>query len=139
MKFWDASAIVPLLIHEASSDEIRALFESDSEMAVWWSTAVECASGIARLRREGVITAAEETTTLELLDMLQATWMEILPGDDIRARGRRLLRVHPLRAADAMQLAAALEWKSRVSASDLITLDERLAHAARLEGFTVPL
>ena len=50
----------------------------------------------------------------------------------------RFLRVHPLRAADSLQLAAAFIAAERRPASlDVITLDDRLAAAARKEGFTV--
>ncbi len=50
----------------------------------------------------------------------------------------RFLRVHPLRAADALQLAAAFTASERRPASlEIVTLDERLADAARKEGFTL--
>jgi hypothetical protein len=50
----------------------------------------------------------------------------------------RLLRVHALRAADALQLAAALVWADGVpSGSVLHTHDRRLATAAEREGFEV--
>jgi predicted nucleic acid-binding protein len=51
----------------------------------------------------------------------------------------RLLRIHSLRAADAIQLAAALEWSGSLpdSSATLVTLDRRLAEAADLEGFTI--
>jgi hypothetical protein len=46
--------------------------------------------------------------------------------------------VHPLRAADALQLAAAYAAAEQRPASlDMVTLDERLAIAARNEGFVV--
>ncbi len=50
----------------------------------------------------------------------------------------RFLRVHPLRAADALQLAAAfIAAERRPSSLELITLDDRLAAAARKEGFVL--
>ncbi|MFY9343542.1 MAG: hypothetical protein WAT39_13685 [Planctomycetota bacterium] len=53
-------------------------------------------------------------------------------------RARRLLANHPLRAADACQLAAALiACRERPDALGFVTLDSRLAEAARREGFTV--
>ena len=51
---------------------------------------------------------------------------------------RRVLRVHPLRAADALQLAAALEWSGGAASGMFITYDERLRDAASREGFTTP-
>jgi len=50
----------------------------------------------------------------------------------------RLLRLHPLRAADAQQLAAALvlsDFEPRTL--PFVTLDGQLAAAARREGFEV--
>jgi uncharacterized protein len=48
------------------------------------------------------------------------------------------LRVHPLRAADALQLAAAfVAAERRPSSLEVITLDEWLANAARKEGFAL--
>jgi predicted nucleic acid-binding protein len=48
-----------------------------------------------------------------------------------------LLPVHALRAGDALHLAAALMWAASAGGAELVTLDERLALAARLEGFAV--
>lgn len=59
--------------------------------------------------------------------------------EGVKTLARRLLRVHPLRSADALQLAAALVWAGgRPQGRTLLTLDERLALAARREGFDVP-
>jgi uncharacterized protein len=139
MRFWDSSAIIPLLIDETTSHDVRQLHDADPEMAVWWGTQVECASGFCRLRREGVIDVAEESEMLRSLDDLSHTWNEILPADAIRSNALRLLRVHPLRAGDALQLAAALECRRGSGAEDFVSFDERLADAARLEGFRLPL
>lgn len=49
----------------------------------------------------------------------------------------RLLRVHALRAGDALQLAAALVWTGGSREGALVTLDERMGLAARLEGLEV--
>ena len=98
---------------------------------------MECASAIARVRREDLISVEEETRTLDLLGMLREAWLEILPSAELREESMRLLRVHPLRAADALQLAAALVWAGSPRAGSLVTLDERLALAARLEGLRV--
>jgi hypothetical protein len=53
-------------------------------------------------------------------------------------RARRLLAAHPLRAADALQLAAALvACDERSDMLAFVTLDDRLAKAARRGGFVV--
>jgi predicted nucleic acid-binding protein len=71
------------------------------------------------------------------LATLRAGWLEILPSHEVRGEAMRLLRVHPLRAADALQLAAALLWKGAAGEGRFVTFDERLGLAARLEGMRV--
>ena len=63
---------------------------------------------------------------------------EVLPADSVRASAQRLLRVHPLRAADSLQLAAALlACEQDPPSLELVCLDDRLAEAAGREGFPV--
>lgn len=136
MRFWDASAIVPLLLDEPESPALRQLLRGDAGLVVWWGTPVECASAIARVARDGTLTSREETTVLDLLRTLERSWHEILPTTPVRQTAQRLLRVHPLRAADALQLAAALAWAAGDTRGlGLVTRDDRLADAARREGF----
>jgi predicted nucleic acid-binding protein len=138
MRFWDASAIVPLLSDEAASERVTREYERDPEMLVWWSTAVECASAITRRDREGRLGSTEVSEALGRLDALELAWREVQPIDRLRSQAVRLLRVHPLRAGDALQLAAAL-----LAAEDtprtlpFLTLDDQLAQAAEREGFAV--
>ena len=72
-----------------------------------------------------------------LLDLLRSAWFEILPSEEVRMQSRRLLRVHQLRAADALRLGAALVWSGAWAEGEFVSFDERLREAARLEGFTI--
>lgn len=137
MRFWDSSAIVPLCLGQPSSARAHELLREDPDAVVWWSTPVECASAFARLRRQERLTHAEEESALRLLRTLQRSWYEVTPGDRVRAQALRLLRLHSLRAADSLQLAAAVEWAGSPASGELVTFDERLGFAARLEGFDV--
>jgi uncharacterized protein len=138
VRFWDSSAIVPLTVTEASTDAMRAIAEEDPVMSVWWATEVECVCALARLEREGELSDTATTVALERLDVLAESWNEVQPVVAVRGAARRLLRVHTLRAADALQLAAAVVAAEGQPASlEIVTLDERLAAAARREGFTV--
>jgi predicted nucleic acid-binding protein len=107
-------------------------------MVVWWGSAIECASAIARLHRENLLTAAEERAARTLLTELGASWFEIQPGSSLRDQAMRVLRLHPLRAADALQLAAALEWSGPAAGGVFVTFDDRLRTAAEREGFVTP-
>jgi len=138
MKFWDSSAIVPLLLAEAATPLVQAVAEQDPGMLVWWATEVECASALARLEREGGIYVTVAADAFERMTQLAGGWYEVEPGDGVREAAVRLLRVHQLRAADALQLAAAVvASEHRPSTLELVTLDEHLAAAARKEGFVV--
>jgi predicted nucleic acid-binding protein len=138
VKFWDASAIVPLLVAEESTRRLQALAAKDSAMLVWWGTTVECISALARLERDDALNARAMTLTLQRLRQLAGSWHEVDPSDEIRETAARFLRVHPLRAGDALQLAAAFAAAERRPASlEIVTLDDRLANAARKEGFAV--
>lgn len=110
----------------------------DREMVVWWGTRLECVSALARREREGALSLAAVTAALERLRALADAWQEILPAEPIRATAERLVRVHPLRAADSLQLAAAIIAAEREPATlEFVSLDDRLGEAASREGFRV--
>jgi len=138
MRFWDASAIVPLLVTEPTTRKLQALAAKDPAMLVWWASEVECASAIVRLEREGALDGSAVTQAFDRLKRLASGWHEVDPSDSIREAAVRLLRVHPLRGADALQLAAAfIAAERRPTSLEVITLDDRLAAAARKEGFAL--
>jgi uncharacterized protein len=138
MKFWDASAIVPLLIRETATDAMVALASKDSAMLVWWATEVECASAIARLERDAALDERDAGEAFDRLTRFARSWHEVDASDAARETAVRFLRVHALRAADALQLAAAfIAAERRPSSLEIVTLDDRLATAARKEGFVV--
>jgi predicted nucleic acid-binding protein len=138
MRFWDSSAIVPLLIEEDSTSTTTAEYARDPEMFVWWVTEVECVSALARLDREARLDGQEVTAGFDRLDGLAQAWQEIQPVARVRQTANRLLRVHTLRAADAFQLAAAITAaEDQPSSLRIVTLDVRLARAAEREGFKV--
>lgn len=138
MKFWDASAIVPLLVKEATTSLLQTLAKRDSDMLAWWGSQVECASAVALLERDALLDRKGAALAFDRLKQLVDGWHEIEPNEIVRENALRFLRVHPLRAADALQLAAAfLAAERRPSSLEVVTLDERLADAARKEGFDV--
>ncbi|MEX2480977.1 MAG: type II toxin-antitoxin system VapC family toxin [Gammaproteobacteria bacterium] len=138
MKFWDTSAIVPLLADEPGRLSLLASVEADPVMFVWWGTPVECMSAVARREREGTMSIVAATSAAERLRKLSHAWHEVLPGEQLRGLAQRLLRVHPLRAADSLQLAAAILAAEHDPARLVfVCLDTRLAQAASREGFDV--
>ena len=137
MMYWDSSAVVPLFVEQPATRLVRALIAEDPDVAYWWATPTECWSAFARLRREEVIDVRAESRLLARLEEARAAWLEVQPHDVLRRRAGQLLRVHALRAADAFQLAAALALVDGPESVTLVTFDERLALAARLEGLEV--
>lgn len=138
MRFWDASAIVPLIVGEATTRPLQDLATADPVMLVWWGTEVECASAVARLEREGAIEPTAAAEAFNRLRRLADGWHEVDPSEALRETAVRFVRVHPLRTGDALQLAAAFAAaERRPSSLEVVTLDERLAGAARREGFAV--
>lgn len=137
MRFWDASALIPLLVPEAASAELRTLGGSESAIVVWWGSRVECVSAIRRLERERT-RGSDPRPAIESLERLADTWVEVAPSEPLRTAAERALAVHPLRAGDALQLAAAITWRGQASERfEFVSLDERLRDAASREGFAL--
>lgn len=138
MKFWDSSAILPLLVVKRATVAVRAIARKDGDMAVWWATRIECRSAVARREREGILGADAARRLGEEIDLLAVAWSEILPTEAVRQRAERHLSVHRLRSADALQLAAALVWaEDGPRGLEFVCLDGQLRTAALSEGFTV--
>lgn len=139
MRFWDSSALVPLLVEEQSTAEMRAQYAKDDELVVWWGTEVECTSAITRRLHTGALASGLADDAALRLIHLATSWTEIGPSQVLRERALSLLRTHDLRAADALQLAAAVAAaEGRPPTLTFLSLDGRLNRAARVEGFRVP-
>jgi uncharacterized protein len=136
--FWDSSALVPVLVAEARSAELIALLRTDRAPAIWWGSPVECQSALQRRRREAILSPARLADALGRLARLVEDVDIVAPTARLRERAGRLLGGHPLRAADALQLAAAFVWSGEEAPGEaFVCLDERLRDAARREGFEV--
>ena len=138
MKYWDASALVALLVEESASSERKSIFRDNPVVATWWGSRLECESALTRRWRERILSGDEFEFARRRLLQFSTSWHEIAPSEQVRAIAGRMLRVHPLRAADALQLASALvAFEMQADSNTLVTGDARLARAARLEGFRV--
>ena len=138
MKFWDTSAIVPLLVIEPRTETAKSILTGDSSVIVWWGTRTECISALNRQIRDGSLRIEDERQARQVLQQLANAWSEVQPSELLRGTADRLLAVHALRAADALQLAAALHWCQRQPMNrQLISFDSRLRDAAYKEGFTI--
>jgi predicted nucleic acid-binding protein len=133
--FWDTSAVVPLLVTESTSKAITELARV-STLLVWWGTSVECLSAIARREGDATLTPEAADQARRRLNLLRENWSEVIPSEQVRENAERALLRHPLRAADALQLGAALRWvENKPRGHRFHALDGRLTEAARKEGF----
>jgi uncharacterized protein len=135
--FWDASALVPLCVHEVTSRQAQSYLRRLMPV-VWWGSPLEVHSAIARLHRLGKLKDVEKQGALSRLNLLSRGWREILPADQARDLAAGLLDTHDLRAADSLQLAAALIWcQQRPAKRNFVCGDQRLSKAAASVGFSV--
>jgi predicted nucleic acid-binding protein len=138
MRFWDASAIVPLIALEKETRACRTRLAEDTDMVVWLLTPVEVISALTRRLREKSLKPIEFSKAKEQLGALEKAWSEVISVERVRERARRLLETHPLRAADSLQLAAALlTSEENPQGFPFVTLDRQLGGAAEREGFHV--
>src|SRR6516162_10043846 len=93
-----------LLIAEASTRRVQALAASDPDMLVWWGSAVECVSALARLERSAALDARATLLAFDRLKQLAAGWHEIEPSDIVRETGDT---VHSSTSAASCRCGAA--------------------------------
>jgi len=135
--FWDASALVPLCVHEAASRHAQSQLRRFAPV-VWWGSLIEVHSAICRLHRDKEITDLDKQGAVARLRLLSRGWREVLPNDQLRDLAMQSLDKYSLRAADSVQLAASLTWcEQRPSRRSFICGDQRLAKAAESAGFSV--
>jgi len=138
LRFWDSSALVPLFIEETGTDAVTALSNQDAGVAAWWGTLVECAATLSRIGRQGQLSREEEFRVRQRFLRFASAWLEIEPSGELRSGAVELAGIHPLRAADALQLSAARLWvEGNPNGREFVCLDRRLREAALREGFRV--
>jgi hypothetical protein len=142
LRFWDGSALLALAVREPASAKVEPLLQRDPEMAFWWGAPLEWWGALLAAQRQEKISAADLQKAKGVLDHLRARGFEVQPTEELRARALRILSVHtsvhPLRAAEALELAAALIWcRERPQGAGFVSLHPPLRLAAALEGFRV--
>lgn len=140
MRYWDASALVPLVVVEPDSELVSRWLSEDEAVVTWVWSRIEVTSAIERRTREGTISQSQRGAALARLSAFSTTWDEVTEVLEVRSRAEALLRRHPLRAADAGQLAAALLFREYLGDTlSFACLDQRLRSAAQMEGLEVLL
>ena len=136
--FWDTSAIVPLLVNQASTQKARQFSRKYRRVVVWWGTLIEANTAVGRLAREDLLGEKMHSQALSLLSRLRSSWLEVQPTDDVREMAISLGKKHALRSADLVQLASALVWcNDQPRRKPFVCFDDGLAGAATGAGFEV--
>jgi uncharacterized protein len=138
LRYWDSSALVALHVQQTATSTVRDLLAQDTQVLTWILSDVEIRSALHRLSRDGAMTERQATTAIAAVESFWETIHVVSLVLPVKARAKRLLAVHPIRAADALQLGAALTavYDDPLS-HEFVCLDERLAAAARREGFSI--
>ena len=138
MRYWDASALVPLVVAEPASDLVRGWLAEDDRIVTWVWTRTEIVSAIERRTREGSLSRLQRREVLERFDAFAGRWDEVTDVLAVRSRANALLARHPLSAADAGQLGAALLVQEQLAGPlTFVCLDQRVSSAAELESLRV--
>jgi predicted nucleic acid-binding protein len=137
VRYWDASALVPLVIAEPATKRVRAWLEDDPVIVTWAWTRVELTGAVERRVRDGSLSREQRREALDRFAVLADAWDEVTDILAVRAKALPILGRHALRAADAAQLGAALLIAEPGAHIEFVCLDERLAAAAEGEGLTV--
>jgi predicted nucleic acid-binding protein len=138
VRFWDTSAIIPLWLAEQGSTRAKSWYRNDPDVIVWTLTRVEIFSALARRRRE--VPAAVSRLLAVRRDFIRAwdQWSEVTAIEIVRRHAERIVESYPLRAADALQIGAAVvAAEDNPAALEFVSFDENLAGAAEREGFRV--
>ena len=133
--FWDTSALVSLCVRQGATPRAIAVYEN-FEAVVWWATSVEIASALARLLRMKQLNFSDWAKAGKIAKALANNWGVIRPSEALRAKATELVVRYDLRAADALQLAAALAWCEDLPQGRVfLTADQKLQEAASQSGF----
>lgn len=136
--FWDSSGVVLLCTEQRETANARRLRERFRRLVLWWATPVEVRSALRRLMREGALSGPDVAAADQRLARLHDLAAEIEPTTEVRDLASSMLDRHDLRAADALQLAAALVlWRERPRGRPFVCYDKKLRVAADAAGFTV--
>jgi predicted nucleic acid-binding protein len=133
--FWDASALISLCVIQGTTPRVVSLYK-DYQAVIWWAAPVEIASALARLVRTREISSGDCAKARRVAAALAEEWSVVQPSNGLRSRATQLVERYDLKSADAMQLAAALEWCEDSPHGEIfLTADQRLREAAVLSGF----
>ena len=136
-RYFDASALVKRYVHEVESPAVnRWLGESSS--ATCRLSEAEIAATLARKLRDHELSSATHKQKIALLnaDLVSMRVIEMSPAIFVGVNA--VVERYPLRAGDALHLAAALILRDVLGEElEFVCYDTRLRRAAQAEGLRV--
>ena len=137
MRFWDSSALVPLLLAESRSPLMNEMLLDDREIVAAAITPIEISSVLWRRRHAGILKLDAHTVADRRFASLTTRWWQVAQSERVIESALHLVTKHALRSLDALQLASAVAFASSPASLPFVTLDQDLAAAARAEGFPI--
>ena len=133
--FFDSSAFAKRYVEEAGGHLVDSLCQEATEVALSVLCVPEIISALNRRVREGLLTGREYAEAKQYLshDIRDAVIVNLVP--QVVSSCTKILETHPVRAADALQIACALEWETEL----FISADKRQISAAKKSGLHTKL
>ncbi len=128
--FFDSSAFAKRYVEEPGSQVVDSLCQEATEMALSVLCVPEIISALNRRVREGLLTPREYAEAKQCLsqDIRDAVIVNLVP--QVVSTCTKILEASPVRAADALQIACALEWETEL----FVSADKRQIFAAKKAG-----
>jgi predicted nucleic acid-binding protein len=131
--YLDTSSLIKLYVTEDGSEIVRQLVQAANVVATSVVAYAEARAALARLRREGVLTAAKLASAKRELDEQWPAYLTLEATDSLCRVAGTLAEKHSLRGFDSIHLASFAEVCRRAGPDDtrFSSFDERLNRAAQ--------
>jgi hypothetical protein len=107
-------------------------------MVVWAFSHIEVYSAVIRRLNSIKATQSLIQQCERRFEKIYTSWSAIIDYELVLRRAQRVVSVHGLRSADALQLASALVFfEEKPEKVEFVCLDQLLSRAAAREGFQV--
>jgi predicted nucleic acid-binding protein len=131
--YLDTSSLVKLYVSEAGSDVVQQLVGGATVVATSVVAYAETRAALARLRREGVLSASKVASAKSEFEEQWPTYLTLEATDSLCRAAGALAERYSLRGFDSIHLASFSEIARRAGPHDtqFSSFDDRLNHAAR--------
>jgi len=131
--YLDTSSVVKLYVSEAGTDVVNQIVAGATIVATSVVAYAETRAALARLRREGVLTAAELTAAKREFEEQWPSYLTLEATDSLCRAAGELAETYRLRGFDSIHLASFAEVARRAGTGDtrFSSFDAHLNRAAQ--------